>query len=54
MISLKIYCVTNKCLKVLENSNLNLVGVGSEEGPDNYIIPDKLDKRILKKKIIPN
>ena len=50
MISLKIYCVTNKRLKLLENSNLNLVGVGCEEFPDNYIIPNKLDNIYFKEK----
>ena len=34
---LKIYCVTNKVLKNLENSSLKLVGVGKEKFSDKYL-----------------
>ena len=34
---LKIYCVTNKVLKNLENSSLKLVGVGKEKFSEKYL-----------------
>ena len=39
--NLKIYCVTDKPLKKLENSNLNLAGVGKNFFSDRYISSDK-------------
>ena len=38
--NLKIYCVTDKPLKRLENSNLNLAGVGKNIFSENYIRSD--------------
>ena len=39
--NLKIYCVTDKPLKKLENSNLNLAGVGKNFFSDRYISSDE-------------
>ena len=39
--NLKIYCVTDKPLKKLENSNLNLAGVGKNFFSDRYIGSDE-------------
>ena len=37
MNNLELYCVTNKRLKYLENFDYNLVGVGKDDFPKNYI-----------------
>ena len=34
---LKIFCVTNKPIKLLENSDLILAGVGKDKFTDNYL-----------------
>ena len=36
--NLKIFCVTNKIIPYLENSNLTLAGVGSGEFPKGYLL----------------
>lgn len=36
-IDLELYCVTNKRIKFLENTNYKLCWVGSEKAPDNYL-----------------
>ena len=48
MNNLNIFCVTNKPLKNFESSNLKLVGVGKENFPKTYIIPDNLDNIFYK------
>jgi len=50
MNSLKIYCVTNKPLKNLENSELLLAGVGQHEFTKNYIIPNNQKNIFYKEK----
>tara|TARA_B100000315_G_C14534051_1_gene567575 strand:- start:46 stop:843 length:798 start_codon:yes stop_codon:yes gene_type:complete len=50
MISLKIYCVTNKRLIQLEKSILSLVGVGNDKFPESYIMPNKFDNIYFKEK----
>ena len=37
MSNLKIFCITNKILKKLEELNLELAGVGLEDFPNKYI-----------------
>ena len=38
MTNLKIFCVTDKVLKFLENTNYNVGWVGKENPPENYIL----------------
>ena len=38
MKNLKIYCVTNKILNFLDDSNYNIGWVGNEKPPKNYMI----------------
>ena len=40
---LKIYCVTNKRIKFLENSKCILAGVGKENFPSTYLQPTTKD-----------
>ncbi len=48
MNNLNIFCVTNKPLKNFESSNLKLVGVGKQNFPKSYIIPNNLDNIFYK------
>ena len=43
MNNLNIFCVTNKPLKNLDSLDLNFVGVGKEEFPKSYIIPNNMN-----------
>ena len=43
MRNIKIYCVTNKILNLLDDSNYNLGWVGNEEPPKNYILCNDKD-----------
>ena len=38
MKNLKIYCVTNKVINFVDNTNYNIGWVGQEKPPKNYIL----------------
>ncbi len=50
MRNIKIYCVTNKILNLLDDSNYNLGWVGNEEPPKNYILCNDRDNIFFKEK----
>ena len=50
MRNIKIYCVTNKILNLLDDSNYNLGWVGNEEPPENYILCNDRDNIFFKEK----
>jgi len=50
MSNLKIYCVTNKRLDLLENFSYDLGWVGTEEAPKNYIRCDNKENIFFKEK----
>ena len=50
MEKLKIYCVTDKVLNNLENTNLILAGVGRDKFPSNYLICNTKDNIFFKEK----
>ena len=50
MKKLKIYCVTDKILKNLENTNLILAGVGKDNFPSNYLTCNTKDNIFVKEK----
>jgi hypothetical protein len=50
MKNIKIYCVTNKIKKNLENTKLTLAGVGQENFPSNYITSNTKDNIFFKEK----
>ena len=54
MEKLKIYCVTDKILKNLENTNLILAGVGRANFPSNYLTCNTKDNIFLKRNITLN
>ena len=50
MKNIKMYCVTNKILNLLDDSNYNLGWVGNEEPPKNYILCNDIDNIFYKEK----
>ena len=50
MSNLKIFCVTDKEVKFLENTNYNIGWVGKETPPENYILSDTNDNIFSKEK----
>ena len=50
MKNLKIYCVTNKTLNFLDNTNYNIGWVGKEMPPENYILCNSEDNIFFKEK----
>ena len=48
MSNLEIFCITNKPVFFLENTKYNMVGVGRNEFPSNYIRCDKGDNIFFK------
>ena len=50
MKNLKIYCVTNKAIDFLSNTNYDLAWVGQEKAPKDYLKCDTGDNIYLKEK----
>ena len=50
MKNLKIYCVTNKAVNFLDNTNYNIGWVGQEKTPKNYISCNSEDNIFFKEK----
>ena len=50
MKNLKIYCVTNKTVNFLDNTNYNIGWVGKEMPPENYILCNSEDNIFFKEK----
>ena len=50
MKNLKIYCVTNKTVNFLDNTNYNIGWVGKEIPPKNYILCNSEDNIFFKEK----
>jgi len=50
MNNLDLYCITNKKVKFLENTKINLAWVGLEEKPKNYLACDNKDNIFYKEK----
>ena len=50
MKNLKIYCVTNKVINFVDNTNYNIGWVGQEKPPKNYILCNSKDNIFFKEK----
>ena len=43
-VKLNIYCVTNKVVRDLENTNLKLAAVGKNKFPENYLQSNRFEQ----------